>query len=149
MVKNFQNVEEIITDESFQAWYFRQNSTQVEAWEKWMEANPGQLELVNQATEWMKELKVNESSISANQAVEAYEKLNKRLDGEGGTKVRFMTRRKWWLSAAAAVLLIASGAIFLKTSTWRGFFPYKEDAKQKTLYRSYKRTGCNSNRYPV
>lgn len=117
MVKNFQNVEEIIADEAFQAWYYRTNPIGVETWEKWMEANPGQLELVKQATEWMKELKVNESPVSAEQSADAYEKLTLRLDEERGAKVRFMTRRKWWLSAAAAVLLIATGAIFLKTST--------------------------------
>jgi transmembrane sensor len=117
MVKNFQNVEEIIADETFQGWFSRQNPIQVENWEKWMEANPGQLELVKQATQWMKELKVNEAHIPEGQTAEAFEKLTLRLEEEGGTKLRFMTRRKWWLSAAAAVLLIASGAIFLKTST--------------------------------
>ncbi len=57
MFKNFQSVEEIIGDGTFQAWYFRNNPDQVETWEKWMEANPGQSELVNQAIQWMKELR--------------------------------------------------------------------------------------------
>ncbi len=28
-------------------------------------------------------------------------------------------------------------------------FSCKEDAKQKAVYRSYKRTGCDSYRYPI
>lgn len=117
MVKNFRSVEEIIADETFQAWFSGHNPIQVEAFEKWMDANPGQSDLVKQATAWMNELKVNESPVSAVQAAESYRNLIQRLDQEGTTKVRFMTRRKWWLSAAAAVLLIVSGAIFIKTST--------------------------------
>ena len=117
MAKNFQNVEEMIADETFQAWYYRNNPIQVETWGKWMESNPGQSALVQQAVEWMNELKVKESPVSEDQTTGAYEKLAQRLDEEGGAKVRFMTRRKWWLSAAAAVLLIATGVIFLKTST--------------------------------
>jgi len=117
MVKNFQNVEEIIADETFQAWYYRNNPIQIETWEKWMEINPEQSELVQEAIVWMNELKVNESPVSEEQATSAYTRLTQRLDETGGAKVRFMTRRKWWLSAAAAVLLIATGVIFLKTST--------------------------------
>jgi transmembrane sensor len=117
MFKNFQNVEEIIADETFQGWFSRSNPDQVEAWEKWMEANPGQLELVKQATEWMNELKVKESLVSEEQTAEAYKSFTQRLEQEGVKQVPFMTRRKWWLSAAAAVLLIVSGVVFLKTST--------------------------------
>jgi len=64
MAKNFQNVEEMIADETFQAWYYRNNPIQVETWEKWMESNPGQSALVQQAVEWMNELKVKESPVS-------------------------------------------------------------------------------------
>jgi transmembrane sensor len=117
MVKNFQNVEEIIADETFQAWYYRNNPIQVETWEKWIEANPQQSELVKQATEWMEELRLTESPVSAKQAAEAYKNLTLRLDVKEGAKIRSMTRSKWWLSAAAAVLLIASGIVFWKTST--------------------------------
>jgi transmembrane sensor len=116
MVKNFQNVEEIIEDETFQAWFFQHNLIQAEAWEKWMEANPGQLELVKQATEWMNGLKVSEAFVSAEQAAEAYKRLTLQLDQVEVKQMPFMTRRKWWLSAAAAVLLIASGIAFWKIS---------------------------------
>jgi transmembrane sensor len=116
MVKNFQNVEEVIVDEAFQGWFFRHSDKQVAAWQNWLAENPGQLPLVQQAIEFMTELKINEQGISPVQIKEAYTRLNTRLDkleNEAVPVVQLAPRRKrWWLSAAAAVLLIIAGAAF-------------------------------------
>jgi len=110
MTKNFQQVEEVIEDEDFQAWYTGQQGF---AWEKWLAENPAQLPLVQQAISFMNDIKVKELSISPEETARAYRQLTERLDNreQEETPVVPIKRRnfKRWLSAAAAVLLLVAG----------------------------------------
>ena len=108
MSRSFQRVEDVIGDEDFQLWMA---GKQVEGWNEWMEANPSQAVLVNEAIAFMKEIRVQESSVPASEIAEAYAKLKQRLEaGSTGTPVVSLQRNRFkrWISIAAAVLLLAA-----------------------------------------
>jgi len=117
MTKRFNSPEDIIADESFQAWFTKSSQTAIAAWENWLVANPDQRPLIETAVEMMTNLRIREKEVSPQQIANAYQQLSERLDAESVPVVQLSrSRSKWWLSAAAAVLLIIAGAAFWKFS---------------------------------
>lgn len=110
MIKNFQQVEDVIGDEDFQKWFAGQSNT---GWEEWLTANPSQAPLVKQAIAFMNDIKVKELSVPQEETAKAYQQLTERLDRESqeSTPVISIKRQriKRWMSVAAAVLLLAAG----------------------------------------
>ncbi|MGB8190358.1 MAG: FecR domain-containing protein [Chitinophagaceae bacterium] len=119
MEKVFQSVEEILTDEQFQAWYFKSDPAKATEWQQWLTQHSDQQELVNAAIACMQTIIVNEPEVPAQQVSAANERLMASL-APAETPVIEMkaSRRKWWLSAAAAVLLLVAGT-YLWTSLKR------------------------------
>ncbi len=119
MIKNFSGPEDVIADESFQAWFFKQNEEAVSEWENWLELNPDRLPIVEQAIQLMSAIRIKEAGVPALRTEEAYANLQKRIDTDNKeTPVVPLSRNKvkWWLSAAAAVLLIVGAISFWKFS---------------------------------
>lgn len=115
MVKNFQLAEDIIADESFLGWYFRESEEKVKEWEKWLSDNPDQQPLVQQAVEFMNNLSLKEIPVSAEQTEHQLAQLNERINTTEAPVIRMApSKKRWWLSAAAAVLLLAAGFAFFK-----------------------------------
>ena len=120
MTKNFELAEEVIADESFLGWYFRESDEQVKAWETWLNANPHQQPLVQQAVEFMNSLSYKEKSVAAERVEQQLLQLNDRINETETPVVHIKSsRRRWWISAAAAVLLLVGGVTFMKLSQSR------------------------------
>jgi ferric-dicitrate binding protein FerR (iron transport regulator) len=116
MERIFQSVEEILTDELFQAWYFKTDPEKFQQWQEWLSQNPGQQEMVNAATACMQDIVIHEREIPAATVSAARERLMASLQSTQAPVVQMGTRRrKWGWTAAAAVILIAAGA-YLWTS---------------------------------
>jgi ferric-dicitrate binding protein FerR (iron transport regulator) len=117
MTKNFQQVEDVMTDESFLAWYFRESDSGVAAWENWLAANPGQQALVHQAVVLMGQLSQKQATVSDEEVETKLLQLHERI-GETATPVVRMntSRKRWWIGVAAAVLLVVGGFTFFKLS---------------------------------
>lgn len=117
MEKNFLHVEDIIADESFQAWYFRTDAVKSSQWESLMAANPSLATLVTEAREFMESLKVHETGVPEIQHKMAEQRLMKSLEAadSGPARVISMKRgRKGWWAAAAVVLISFSGILLWK-----------------------------------
>ena len=71
MERNFFSVEEIIGDESFQAWYLGTDPAKAAAWEAIMSANPGIATLVAEARQVMDSLSVQEKDVPQAQHIAA------------------------------------------------------------------------------
>lgn len=114
MEKRFSTVEDIIADESFQAWYFRQEEAAVKHWEATLAADPALLLLVKEATAYMEALAVREQSVPAGQLQRAEQRLMQNLEQTSPARVISIKRSKprWWW-AAAAVLLLSLGGFWL------------------------------------
>jgi ferric-dicitrate binding protein FerR (iron transport regulator) len=107
MMKNLNSLEDILEDESFQAWFFKNDERAAAEWENWMALNPVKRSLVEKAVEFMNELKIEEAAISDSRIAKAYEGLERKIDNAKAPVISMPRRHyKWWLSAAAAVLVI-------------------------------------------
>lgn len=112
MSRSFQRVEEVIENEEFQMWFAGKG---VQGWNEWMEANPSQAMLVNEAVAFMHEIRVNEEAVPASQIADAYARLKQRLQAEETPVVSMRRNRfKRWMSVAAAILILAAGFTFWK-----------------------------------
>lgn len=130
MEKNFQSVEEVLTDEHFQAWYFKTNMEKAAAWEEWLKQHPSHTQLANEATACMQAIIIREHEIPATQVEASGQRLMNSLSKAhpaplseapltadiAGTQTPVVEmnprRRNWWWSAAAAVLLVIAGTYF-------------------------------------
>lgn len=116
MEKIFQSVEEVLTDELFQAWYFKTDAQKAAAWEQWLKQHPSQQELVNEAITCMKTIVIREPEIPAAQVEASGQRLMNSLSNASTPVIQMQPRRRnWWWSAAAAVLLVIAGT-YLWTS---------------------------------
>jgi transmembrane sensor len=110
MSKHFHEIEEVVADELFLGWYYRQSPEQVAAWEKWLADNPDQQDLVKQAIGFMDSLPKSKTVIPAQETETRLAQLNKRIDGSSTPVVSMRTSRKrWWITAAAAVIVLLIG----------------------------------------
>jgi transmembrane sensor len=118
MIKNFYNMEDILADEDFLAWYFNENKEQAMKWEQWLAKNPQQQSLVTEAIEFMNSFSGKELSANVSQTEEKLRLLNNRINELETPVVRMnSSRKKWWMSAAAAILILAGTFTLLKTNS--------------------------------
>jgi ferric-dicitrate binding protein FerR (iron transport regulator) len=120
MEKSFLNVEDILADESFLSWYFKQSDEKIQTWELWLTNHPEQQPLVDKAISIMSQLHISEKEISENQLLSAVEKLNKQIDEINRHSVPVLdmqkSRKRWWMTAAAAILIASAGFFIWKFS---------------------------------
>ena len=121
MYKNFENSEDLITDERFLAWYFERNSPLAADWEAKLRTEPQLKTLNNEAEIIMKQLHFNEKDISGEQISEAFKKLKEKIgEGESQKKSPIINmpsrRNRWWLAAASIIVIAIAGAILWGSS---------------------------------
>lgn len=115
MTKHFQRAGDILNDEDFLSWYFREENEQAKTWEQWMNENPQQQLLVNEAVALMNELKLEEMPVSTADVEQRLQDLHTRImDPEIPVVKMKAVRKRWWIAAAAAVIIIAAGLGFWK-----------------------------------
>lgn len=116
MVKKFQTVEDVVADESFLNWYYKESEERIHEWESWLSVNPDQAPLVQEAIEFMDQLSLKKMPVSAEETERQLTAIHKRIDENNTPVVRMRSSRKrWWISAAAAVVLIAASVTYF---TW-------------------------------
>ena len=117
MEKIFQSVEEVLTDEQFQAWYFKTDPEKAAEWEQWLNQDSAQKELVDAAVLCMQNIIIKEKKIHAGQVEASAQRLLGSLPGSSNLNsgeeslapvINMKSRRRWWLSAAAVVILLAA-----------------------------------------
>jgi ferric-dicitrate binding protein FerR (iron transport regulator) len=132
MLENYHEPEELLSDESFLDWYFRSRTAaeaaQVKEMERWMAAEPGRRELIEQAVKLLDTTRIEEKELPEEQINAAESALMKRI-GEtpqaGAThrigdsseidetpripavsRAVILRRRYYWITAAAVLLVI-------------------------------------------
>src|SRR5262249_40593005 len=106
MTKYFHQVEDVIADDSFLAWYHKESERQIREWEEWLAGNPDQRRLVEEAVAFMSQWP-NESNVDESKIEEKLQQLHERIgDSDPGIIRMRSSRRRWWMSAAAAVVVL-------------------------------------------
>ena len=118
MSKSFVNVEDILTDDLFIAWYSREDEEKVKEWENWVNDNPQYQHLVDEAIAFMNSISVPEGSVEGKKVAASLRHVNARLDKLAETRVLPVTKtrsnKRWWMAAAAvAVIVIVSSSLLL------------------------------------
>lgn len=111
-------VEELLTDESFLAWYFNTDTEAVEKWNNRIAHDTALRKLTDEAADLLKTIKIKEQSVDAQRLKNAEQKLMETTASAGhsraAAKVVSMQPRKinikWW--AAAAIILLSSLGIW-------------------------------------
>jgi ferric-dicitrate binding protein FerR (iron transport regulator) len=123
MEKKFNSVEEILADEAFLSWYFRDSNQKATEWDNWLAANPQQQPLINEAITTMEQLDVKPNPVSTNQIESAYNRLSSQLHQFNKSEtsapapvISMYRKNSWWKVAAAVVVIIAAGLVFWKFS---------------------------------
>jgi transmembrane sensor len=136
MTKSFSNIEDVLADESFQAWHYKESEQAIRVWEDWLRENPQYNQIVEEATSLLNGIKVREQEVATGKVDIAYQRLVNRLQlGEQPAApvvpIR-RTGRRWWV-AAAAILVIAAAAAFWKFSASKAVIetPYGQLARHQ------------------
>jgi ferric-dicitrate binding protein FerR (iron transport regulator) len=111
-------VEELLTDESFLAWYFKTDTEAVEKWNNRIAHDTALRKLTEEAAGLLKTIKIKEQSVDAHRLKNAEQKLMEATAPAGHSRaeakiISMQSRKinfKWW--AAAAIILLSSLGIW-------------------------------------
>lgn len=117
MVKNFQSIGEVVADEAFLGWYFKENEEKISSWENWVALNTPYKSLIEKAVEFMNNLSHEEKTLPAEQVEAKLLQLHNRMKKSAAPVIAMRTStRRWWMSAAAVILLLIGGYTFFQLS---------------------------------
>ncbi|HTI08718.1 MAG TPA: FecR domain-containing protein [Puia sp.] len=88
MSVNYREPEDLLSDESFLAWYFQRGEGQGIAWEQWMADNPGSHALVQQAIDILNSVRIPEKELPAGQVRRAEAALMEGIKSGMPTPIR-------------------------------------------------------------
>src|ERR1700754_836555 len=104
MAKNFNEPEDLLSDESFLAWYFKTPGKEQQEWDSWMSGHPEQTQLVQQAISLLEATRLEEIPVPLQQIATAEERLFDRIER---MRLPLFTRRRLMIAASVAILLAA------------------------------------------
>ena len=108
METNFNSIEDVIADEFFLAWYFRQDEMKAKEWEHWLLTHPDSVPLVEKSIAWLKDNYRAEAAPALAATDAAWQKLDLALDAAPIVRMA-PARRRWIPAAAAALILLTAG----------------------------------------
>jgi len=106
MINEYTQPEDFLTDESFLAWHYRSNPSDIALWEEWMAADGQRKNIVRRAVELLESLKVNEKQLTLQQ-VDAAETMLMKNIGHGSGRSPLISRYVW-IAAASVMFIIGS-----------------------------------------
>lgn len=101
MERTVHSVEDVLADDAFLAWYFREPSQKADDWDQWMIQHPESQLLVKEAIQWM-DRRPREISPLPDQTAKALAATRTRIP----VSVKKSHRIGWRMTAAAASVLV-------------------------------------------
>ncbi|HYM95228.1 MAG TPA: FecR domain-containing protein [Chitinophagaceae bacterium] len=119
MRENYNNPEELISDESFVSWCNRTDAKCIADWQQWIAAHPDKQEMVNHAAAILNLIRFQNTPISIGQIEEAEARLRQAINDPQPAKIISIKRKRIWYAAAAvaALLIVLSVAVIYKPSS--------------------------------
>ena len=138
MAKNFNEPEDLLSDESFLAWYFKKPGKEQEQWDSWMSSHPEQAQLVQQAISLLEATRLQELPLPLQQIASAEKRLFSQIDtlpeavsaivapvipdpgATGAAKVLPLFNRRRRMVAASVAILLTAGLIITAIRSSKG-----------------------------
>ena len=114
MNNSFQEVSDVIADERFLAWYFREEGTQPGEWDELMEKDPALSDLTSEAVLMLDKLPRREVPLSRQQIEASLEGLHARI--HTAPVVKMSRGRGWWKIAVAAAVVAVAGIFVFRSA---------------------------------
>jgi transmembrane sensor len=122
MPDNFSEPEDLLSDESFLAWYFKTGKADDSTWDQWMAGNPERTLLVKQAVDLLQVTLLREPPVPMEQVQKAEARLLDRLveditrpevrpEVQADLRPLYSFRRRSRMVAAAVLLILATGLL--------------------------------------
>jgi ferric-dicitrate binding protein FerR (iron transport regulator) len=112
MAMNIKNIDELLCDDGFLAWYFKTDQTKIVFWDNLIKNDPEQKKLVDEAVAIIKAIKIREggTAIDTDKAESRlFERINQVNLHPMASLVRLEARRKLLRWVAAAIILVTVG----------------------------------------
>lgn len=106
MAVNYREPEDLLSDESFLAWYFKTGEEQGMVWEQWMADNPNSKDLVAQAVAILNAVRIPEKELPSGQAGRAEAALMQQI-----TAPIPLYKDRRWIAAACILVIIGTGLL--------------------------------------
>ncbi|WP_205508989.1 FecR family protein [Longitalea arenae] len=119
-------VEELLSDESFLAWYFKSDPQAIDQWNTRIASDPLQKKRADEAVQLLTTITLKEQQVDEQRLLEAEQKLLKATgiadeNHLSGRVLPMRSRRiKWWAAAAAAAIIFLTSIIFWQYSRTAG-----------------------------
>ncbi|MBD3270614.1 DUF4974 domain-containing protein [Candidatus Peregrinibacteria bacterium] len=108
MSKDFEEIEQLISDDRFRMWVFNPDRSVNAYWQKWSKDNPEKIHLLQQAKDILTSFKMKEENLTAGQIEAEYDQLKAQLKQRSFNMNPII---KW--AIAASILLFLSLVITL------------------------------------
>lgn len=123
------SVSQFVLDEDFANWVKTPTDEQDKYWTSFLKYYPGQEKTIEQAKLIVKNLKADRETVDDQTRDSVWSAIQAKASS---TRILTMSRRRW-LTAAAAVLVLVSGAIFLKLGSVKNEVIQTAYGEQKTV----------------
>jgi len=134
MNKDYNQLEDFISDDSFLSWVYKTDESNTTLWNAWLAENPQKRSMADEAAALLLQVQLTDTTISDAQLTVAEARLRNNITAEkedGTAKVIPITRRrKIWYSVAAAVIVISILTIGLQ-------FLFKDTTTKPQLATAY------------
>ncbi|WP_276503726.1 FecR family protein [Terrimonas pollutisoli] len=112
MAMNIKNIDELLCDDGFLAWYFKTDQTKIVFWDNLVKNDPEQKKLVDEAVEILEAIKIKEggTAIDTDKAESRlFERINQFNPRPTAQLVPLKGRRQLLRWVAAAIILVTVG----------------------------------------
>src|SRR5579863_5126265 len=110
MSKDYQEPEDLLTDESFLSWYLGPGREADRFWVNWASESPERKVVMERAVALLEQMRLREKTVAGDRVEQATSALLERIGGVEDGVVRSAFRRRVWL-AAACILVVVTGGI--------------------------------------
>lgn len=114
MEMNIKNVDELLTDDGFLAWYFKTDQAKIAFWDNVSKNSPEQKKWIDEAVLFIETIRMKEGTATDTEKAESslFEKINAINSGQTAPLVHLKDRRKWlrWVAAAVFIVIIGFSA---------------------------------------